>query len=320
MDTLTRNFHCPQTDTLCANKRCTIRHCIKDITRYTLTQRRRSKSLPVLPQRITEQVGENMLLNVDQLKIDHTYQRPADPYHIEAIANQFDLKKLFRIAVNKRTNGSYWILDGQQRVSAIKLLGGNYMIDCVVYHLATIEEEAALYYHLNWDRKNPNSYDRWKARLAQKNPDVMRIQRELDTADLKLAKSGNALRTIRAVGTLNVWVDLDVEVLSVVIMILGKFTYLEPIGAEIFSGLCATEHHLRQHSNSLTRARSAKETWYQFLLGRGYTTLREACMRYQSERTGLGGGGTSTAKKAAKGIIQLLNYNLKGRQLPQIED
>jgi hypothetical protein len=103
-------------------------------------------------------------------------------------------------------------------------------------------------------------------------------------------------------------------------MILGKVTYLEPIGAEVFSGLCATEYHLRKHSNSLTRARSNRETWANFLLTKGYTILREACNRYQSERIGLGGGGASTSKKAAKGIIELLNYNMKSNRLPQIEE
>lgn len=281
---------------------------------------KRNRSLPALPQRIAEEVGENTLLNVDVLKIDHTYQRPADPYHIQAMANSFDLKKLFRIAVNRRPDGSYYVVDGQQRTGAIKLLGGDYMIDCVVYHLDTVEEEAALYYHLNWDRKNPNSYDRWKARLAQKEPDVVRIQHELDKANLKLIKSGQGLRAIKAVSAVNTWTDLDVETLSTVIMILGKFEYLEPIGSEVFTGLCAVEHHLREHQHSLTRARSAKETYANYLVAKGYSLLREASNRFQSERAGLGGGGSSIAKKAAKGIIHLLNYNMKSRQLPQIEE
>ena len=284
------------------------------------TFRKRGRVLPTLPQRAIEEVGENTLLNVDILKVDHTYQRPVDIYHVAAIANHFDLKKLFRIAVNQRPNGDHYIIDGQQRVSAIKMLGGNYNIDCVVYHLDTIEQEAALYYYLNWDRKNPNSYDRWRARLAQGDVNVTRIQADIDRANLKLAKSGNALRTIKATGTLNVWADFDVETLSVVIMILGKFDYQEPLGAEVFSGLCHAEHHLREHSLSILRARSAKETYANYLVSKGYTILREACLRFQGERVGMGGGGSSVAKKAAKGIIQLLNYNLKSKHLPQIEE
>lgn len=286
----------------------------------SLTNRTRSRKLPQLPPRVASQVGENVLLNVDELNIDHTYQRPADPYHIAAMAANFDLKRLFRIAVNRRPNGKYYIVDGQQRTGAIKLLGGDYMIDCVVYHLATIEEEAALYYYLNWDRKNPNSFDRWRARLALGDPDIMRIQRELDFAHLKLATSGDALRTIKAVGALQSWVDKDIESLSVVIMILGKMTYLSPIGSEVFSGLCTVESHLREHSNSLTRARSGRETWANYLITRGYTLLNEASNRYQGERAGLGGGGSTIGKKAAKGIIQLLNFSLKAHRLPTLED
>jgi hypothetical protein len=289
-------------------------------TGASLNNRTRSRRLPSLPPRIADQVGENLLLNVDDLKIDHTYQRPADPYHIQAMANNFDLKRLFRIAVNQRPDGSYFVVDGQQRVSAIKLLGGDYLIDCVVYHLATVEEEAALYYYLNWDRKNPSSFDRWRARLALGDPDIIRIQAELDHFDLKLAKSGDSLRTIRAIGTLQSWADRDIESLSVAIMILGKLTYLAPIDSEVFSGLCYVENHLRAHSNSLTRARSVKETWANYLVSRGYTLLNEASNRYQGERAGIGGGGSSVGRKAAKGIIQLLNFNMKTGRLPSLEE
>lgn len=282
--------------------------------------KKRGRILPALPQRAKDEVGINTLLNVDVLKVDHTYQRPLDIYHVSAMAHNFDLKKLFRIAVNERPNGDFYIVDGQQRVGAIKLLGGNYMIDCVVYHLDTVEKEAALYYHLNWDRKNPTSYDRWRARLALGEPDVVRIQAAVDHANLRLAKSGNALRTIKAIGTLSMWTDLNPEVLEVVLMILGKFDYMEPIGQEVFGGLCVAENHLRERQHSLLRARTAKETWANHLVGRGYSVVREACNRFQSERVGIGGGHSSVARKAAKGIIQLLNYNMKSRQLPQIEE
>jgi hypothetical protein len=289
-------------------------------TGTSLNNRTRSRKLSELPPRVAEQVGENMLLNVDNLKIDHTYQRPADPYHIASMAANFDLKRLFRIAVNKRPDGSYFVIDGQQRVSAIKLLGGDYLIDCVVYNLATVEEESALYYHLNWDRKNPSSFDRWRARLALGDPDIIRIQKELDYADLRLAKSGEALRTIKAVGILQTWAERDIEALSVAIMILGKLTYMVPIDSEVVGGLCVVENHLREHHASLTRARSAKETWANYLVSKGYTLLNEASNRYQGERAGLGGGGSSVSKKAAKGILQLLNFNMKTGRLPSMDD
>ena len=290
-------------------------------TNTSLTNKTRSRKLSSLPPRVADQVGENKLLNVDELNVDHTYQRPADPYHIAAMAANFDLKRLFRIAVNQRPNGKYYVVDGQQRTEAIKLLGGDYMIDCVVYHLATVEEEAALYYYLNWDRKNPNSFDRWRARLALNDPDIVRIQRELDFAQLKLARSGESLRTIKAIGTLQNWADRDIETLSVVIMILGKLTYLAPIDSEVFGGLCVVENHLRSRSSSLTRARSGKDTWANYLVSRGYTLLNEAANRYQGERAGLGGGGSSVGRKAAKGILQLLNHNLReDHRLPLIPD
>lgn len=288
-------------------------------TGTSLTNRVRSRKLPPVPDRVTEQIGENVILNVDLLKVDHSYQRPADPYHIANMATNFDWKRLFRIAVNKRPDGSYFILDGQQRTEALKLMGGDCDIDCVLYHLNTVEEEAGLYYHLNWDRKNTSAFDRWRARLALGDADVVRIQDDLDRYNLKLARSGDALRTIKAIGTLHSWVERDVEALSIAIMILGKLTYHDPIGSEVFSGLCYVENHLRNYGNSLVRARSQRETWANFLVGRGYADLDAAANRFQSDRKGIGGGGT-VAKQAAKGILALLNFNLKSGRLPELKN
>lgn len=277
--------------------------------------KKRTSYAPLPPQNIL-QAGSNVMLNVDDLNIDHTYQRPLHPNHVQKMATEFDLKRLFRIAVNQRPNGKYYILDGQQRVSAIKLMGGDYVVDCVLYQLASVQEEAELYYQLNWDRKNPNAADRWKARLAQGDPGVVRIQRELDSVDIKLYNSTNMPRSIKAISTLMHWIDIDVEIVSTVVMILGKLDYMEPIAAEVVGGLCVLENHMREHSTSLVRARTGKETYAGYITLRGYSKLREAAFMYQQTA---GKGGTTRAKSAAKGMITYLNYKKSTHPVPLMD-
>lgn len=276
---------------------------------------RRGRTLPLPPLPARENTGDNMQLNVNILHVDHSYQRAPNRIHIKAIAAKFDWSLLHRLTINQRPDGSYYIIDGQQRWSALIKLDGDCNVDCVVHHLETIEEEATLYRHLNFDRKCPTALDHWRAMLAEGTPDVVRIQNELDHADLKLTHGSKAPRTINAVGTLIEWIDKDIEALAIVVMILGKFEYFtDPVGAEVFKGLCATEAHLRKHSNSLTRVRADKTTHYQYLVDKGYRRVKDAAFTYLSGR----GGQSSIAKKAAEGIIELLNHRLRNR-LPQIE-
>lgn len=284
-------------------------------------KQQKPKPLLTLPPRLKDEVGENMTLNVDVLKVDHTYQRPLDQNRIKKIAANLDVKLLFRIAVNQRPDGSYYIVDGQQRVGAINLIGGNFQVDCVVYRLATVKQEAELYEHLNWDRKNPNAFDQWRARLAKGDEKVLRIQEELNRANLKLVHGNKSSRTIGAVGAALDWVDRDIEALSVAIRILGKMEFLDqPIGAEVFNGLCTLENHLRTHRerNSLTRARTAKETWADHIVKSGFSALREACNMFQANRGAR--GGSSLPRRAAAGIIKMVNYNMKKNALPEIVD
>lgn len=277
--------------------------------------------LPTLPPRLQDQVGENMTLNVDILKVDHTYQRPLDQNRIKKIAAHFNLKLVFRIAVNQRPDGSYYIVDGQQRVGAINLIGGNFMVDCVVYRLATVREEAELYEHLNWARKNPNAFDQWRARLAKQDEGVSRIQEELNRANLRLLKGNKSPRTIGAVGAALGWVDRDIEALSVAIRILGRMEFLDqPIGAEVFNGLCTLENHLRTHKqrNSLTRAKNAKETWADHIVKLGFIKLQQICQKGQGDRGTR--GGSTIGRRAAANIIYTLNYKMRENALPKIVD
>lgn len=114
----------------------------------------------------------NRQVYVNNLKTDMSYQSPVSDAQVRKIIKNFDPHKLHTIVVNKREDGSLYIIDGQHRVEALKDLGIP-MIDATVHEGLTVSEEAEMYYGIN-DRpaKSPNS----KGKSSLKFGDVSAIQ------------------------------------------------------------------------------------------------------------------------------------------------
>lgn len=79
-------------------------------------------------------------LPIDILKLD-SYQRPLIKSHVKKLVKKFNRISAGSILVSKREDGSYYIMDGQHRVEAMRKLGYQ-MIECVVYEGMTVAEEA----------------------------------------------------------------------------------------------------------------------------------------------------------------------------------
>ncbi len=82
----------------------------------------------------------------DALCIDPSYQRDQQEAWIAAHLPVFDLNKVGLPVVNRRTDGRYYVVDGQQRIELVKRwLGGDLngqCIDCRLYQDLSAEEEA----------------------------------------------------------------------------------------------------------------------------------------------------------------------------------
>ncbi len=84
-------------------------------------------------------------VNVEDMKVTPAAQRKYDPAHAKAIADAFDLEALGYPVVNFRA-GTWWVIDGQHRVGALRLIGwGDQQIECEAYRGLTEQEEAALF-------------------------------------------------------------------------------------------------------------------------------------------------------------------------------
>lgn len=137
---------------------------------------------------MNEKLLATELLDVGELIIDPSYQRPMLHGHIESIAKAFDPKALGFLAVSLRSGEGgrsyYAVLDGQQRLAALRMIGEK-QAPCHVYCDLTVEEEAELFQTLNNSRQ-PTKSDLFRAKLAAGNKTAIAIKDAVEACSWQL--------------------------------------------------------------------------------------------------------------------------------------
>lgn len=142
-----------------------------------------------------------MSLPVRLLNVDDSYQKPLSMAHVKKIVGNFNQRSVAPIHVSKRTDGSFWIFDGQHRAAVYKTLKMK-DIDCLVYEGMTLVEEARGYIDYN-TIKSQNVLDRAKAELLMGDPSMVAIDAVVTNLGLQIdyqrKNSNNALQSIGAI-------------------------------------------------------------------------------------------------------------------------
>lgn len=130
-----------------------------------LTVRKEGETFKEIPEEIEKQLLSVEMLPVDSLFIDPDYQRPFDAARVAQMANNWDWLGCGSLAVSMRDDGKYAVLDGQQRLGAIRLQGFK-EAPCRIYIDLSKNQEAALFELLNKNKK-PGFNDLFKSRLMR---------------------------------------------------------------------------------------------------------------------------------------------------------
>ncbi|RAI79702.1 hypothetical protein BFS35_011185 [Macrococcoides goetzii] len=101
-------------------------------------------------------------LNVNTIKTDTTYQSPVNSTEVRKIVKNFNPKALTSIIVSQRTDGEYYVIDGQHRMSALKQMDIP-MVEALIYTGLTRYDEAEMYAKINEIKaKTPNALGKAK--------------------------------------------------------------------------------------------------------------------------------------------------------------
>lgn len=108
--------------------------------------------------------GRHRTVPVADLKIDHSYQRAENgDTTILAIARSFKWSAFGVLIVMERQNGALYVVDGQQRLAAVKRRGDIPAVPCHVFQSSGKEMEAQAFLDLNTSRKKVSALEKFTA-------------------------------------------------------------------------------------------------------------------------------------------------------------
>ena len=187
---------------------------------------------------------------VNELFVDHTYQRPLDTARARQLARSWDRRLAGVIEVSdrgQRQQPRYAIIDGQHRWAAAHLLDPAPMMVATIHEGLALTEEAALFDRLNRERRRPATWDHWRARSSAADPTVLAIERVVAEVGLRIdpaPREGNlrctsTLEKLHALGG----VDLVRDTLALLVDVWD--IRLDAFDALIVHGLGLILHYLR---------------------------------------------------------------------------
>jgi len=146
---------------------------------------------------------ENKKISVDELNISEAYQRTIVPGRVNRIAKNLDQDAFGSLTVGQRRDGSYWVVDGMQRLTAARKLGIA-LVPCDVFESEGQEHEARVFRLKNKERTNVSSTALFRAQLTEGDEQTLAIAAAVKQAGLKLGLQDHSTKWpyIRAVKAL----------------------------------------------------------------------------------------------------------------------
>ena len=132
--------------------------------------------------------------------VTEQYQRILNMKNVAGIVKNFDPAKLGVLVVSYRADGTYAVLDGQHRLTALRQLGYD-AANCIVLEGMTIQQEADYFRRQNENKQSLRINDTFNASLWAEDAESLRIKALMDKYGFRHGKSGQPM-CICAIGAL----------------------------------------------------------------------------------------------------------------------
>ena len=125
------------------------------------------------------------------LESDTSYQRAIDTKRVERIVENFDARLVNPLKVSSR-DGHYYVFDGAHTLAALKETNkfDNFMVDCMLFHGLTYEDEAYLFALQRGESKEVATAARLKALLLSNDERACDFRNRTEAAGFRLSPSG----------------------------------------------------------------------------------------------------------------------------------
>jgi len=138
---------------------------------------------------ITDQPGDFAKISKKELRVDQSYQRKHSEAKINNLAKEWSWVACGAISVALRSDGEWFVMDGQHRVLAALKRDDIDVLPCMVFDINVIAEEARGFLATNTNRKAMNAADKFKALLMTEDH-AARIVNELVSFAGRTVQSG----------------------------------------------------------------------------------------------------------------------------------
>lgn len=155
-----------------------------------------STSVPEVSQPSTRK--QLKVVNINDLKIDRSYQRDLNQKWVEDILSNMDEMAIDPLTVSKRENGDLYLVNGQHRSAARRLMSV-FEMDAFVYEGLTPAQEAAL--RLKANHSKPDTVlDKFHTRISANDPEAIAINAIVEEFGGHINRIMNKTTGVNAVG------------------------------------------------------------------------------------------------------------------------
>jgi hypothetical protein len=128
-------------------------------------------------------------LPISALNGDPAYQRSLNEKRVQHIADEFDPDAFGVITVSKREDGTYWVIDGQHRLAALRRMGwkDTQQVACNIFSGLSRQQEAGLFSKID-DYLNLGYLDRFRARVESGEQRAVAIEHIIRNAGFTVSK------------------------------------------------------------------------------------------------------------------------------------
>lgn len=120
------------------------------------------------------------------------YQRVLNMVNVKSIARNFDIARLGVLVVSKHSDGTYAVLDGQHRLSAMRRIG-KAAANCIVLEGLTVKQEADYFRRQNENKQALRITDTFNASIWAEDEESLKIKELVGKYGFRFGKSGSPM-------------------------------------------------------------------------------------------------------------------------------
>lgn len=238
---------------------------------------------------------------VAAIKVSPNAQRKFRTHKAERIAANFDVDKIGTPIVSHR-DGHYWVIDGQHRVAALRLMGwDDQQVQCDVREGLDERAEAELFDGLN-DSLRVSVLDRFLIRCTAHRPRECDIARTVQAQGLRIGEGRDDIGCVSALG--KVYDVAGPDRLGMALRIIRDAYGERGMRAEVVEGMGLVAH---RYNGQIDEAK-AVEKLTGAMGGMGGLLNRASLIKRQL--------GRPRGHCVAAAIVETLNAGRGGKKLP----